>query len=433
MERLIRVAMAAALGIGLLASAPASLQAGGGFGGLSADAVFGEEMTFSATWDGPTPDRVELLLGFGGEERLVVPVELAAGQAEYRRDLVNGYVAPNTEVAYRWRAVEGGQVTLSPERTLLYDDDRPELDWQEARIGSATVHWYGANEDIARRFGSLAGEAADRAAELLGHPLDAALDIFVYDKREEFLGAVGPATREWVGAAAYPDLRTVFMWLGAGSTAYLETTVAHEVTHVVFHDATDNPFHEPAAWLNEGIATWSEVGNAITERDLVSREARSGRGLMAFEALVTQFPIDVGGANLAYAQSATLVDQIIADRSAGAIADIAAAYRDGATDEEAIQDGTGVPFDQLNADFFAAFGVSPPAAVEPLPLERSDVPIPPQADVEPGATSAPEPGSGAQQDGFAWVIIAAVLIGGVFLGVLAVRRARREPSAGPGS
>ncbi len=38
------------------------------------------------------------------------------------------------------------RTTLSAEETLLYDDDRPGLDWQSAVIGDATVHWYGGNE-----------------------------------------------------------------------------------------------------------------------------------------------------------------------------------------------------------------------------------------------------------------------------------------------
>ncbi|MGH2463180.1 MAG: peptidase MA family metallohydrolase [Candidatus Limnocylindria bacterium] len=428
MGRLIRFARALLVG-GLLALAvaqPAPSLAGGGFADLAADATFGVDMTFSASWDGASPDRVELLLGFGGEERLVVPVELVSGQLDYRRDLADGYVPPNTAVAYKWRAVTGTQVTVSPERTLLYDDDRPDLAWSVARIGSATVHWYGGNETIARRFGDLAGGAADAAAALLGHPLANPIDIFVYDGREDFLGAVGPGTREWVGAATYPYLRTVFMWLGAGSSAFLETTLAHEVTHVVFYDATNNPFHEPPAWLNEGTATWAEFGNADTERDLVEREARTDEGLMAFEALTDQFPIDARGANLAYAQGATMVDLIIRERGAGAMAAIAESYRSGATDEEAMEAATGVSFDELRAQYFAAFGVAEPVPVEPLPLGRSDVPIPPQAGGEPTPSAPPEPSPAGSQDVVWWLIIGFVALGGIFIGTVVLRARRAD-------
>ena len=380
--------LAASLGSAGLAG-PA--HAGGGFAALEADATFGVEMTFSATWDGGEPDYVELLLGFGDEDRLVVPVEFEDGRLEHQRDMTDDFVPPNTTVAYRWRAVTGTQVTLSPEQELLYDDDRPQFDWDQARVGSATVHWYAENEEIARRFGDLAGGAADAAADLLGRPLADPIEIFVYEGREDFLGAVGPGAREWVGAATYPNIRSVYMWLEAGSTAFLETTITHEVTHVVFHDASDNPFHEPPSWMNEGTATWAEVGNAETEEDIVRSEAGGADGLMAFEALTDQFPIDTRGATLAYAQGATMVDHLLAEYGSDALAAIMDEYRSGATDDEAIAAGTGTPSTEIRADYFASFGVSEPEPVEAQPLGSSDVPLPPQPGGVPGASDAPDP------------------------------------------
>lgn len=438
MGRLTRITVALVLGgvlAGLGPAAPAT-RAGTGFADLAADATFGVDMRFSAAWTGPSPDRVELLLGFSGEEHLVVPVPLVAGRLDYRRDLVDGFVPANTVVTYRWRAVSGSQVSVSTEQTLVYDDDRPGLDWRQATIGSATVHWYGANETVARRFGDLAGSAADAAADLLGSPLANPIDIFVYESRGDFLGALGPDSREWIGAATYPHLRTVYMWLGAGSTAYLDITLAHEVTHVVFDDATSNPYHEPANWFNEGFATWSELRNADTERDLVSQEAGTDRGLMAFAALTGQFPIDSRGASLAYSQSATMVDLIVREHGPEAIAAIAEAYRSGATDEEAIEAGTGVSFDQLRADYFASFGVSEPTPVEPLPLGRSDVPLPPQPDEEPGdelaPSAVPAPASGGSQDVVWWLIIGFVVVGALFVAVVVVRARRERPPAAGG-
>lgn len=234
-----------------------------------------------------------------------------------------------------------------------------------------------------------------------------------------------------MGAATYPEIRTVFMWLEAGSSAYLETTIAHEVTHVVFLDASDNPFHEPATWLNEGTATWAEVGNADTEADLVGIEARSDDGLMAFEALTDQFPIDTRGATLAYAQGATMVDRIIATYGADAMPAIMAAFRDGATDDQAILAGTGTSFEEIRADYFASFDTTEPAPIEPVPLGDSDVALPGQP--VPAASGAPEPGPDqptGSQDLVWWLIIGFVLVGVVFIGAVAWRARRASPPDG---
>jgi hypothetical protein len=363
----------AAILSGLLATPVAAFT---GFGPMSADATFGVEMVFRVEVAGGAPDRLDLLLGFGDDEgTFVAPVTPDGSSAEYRWDAARGFVTPNTRVTYRWRATEGDRVTLSPERELLYDDDRPGLNWQSARIGDATVHWYGGAESQARRFGELSAGGASRAEALFGHELTGPVDIFVYDTREQFFGALGPGAREWTGAATYPPLRTIFMWLGGGPSDYLETTLVHEVTHVVFHDATDNPFHEPAKWLNEGLAVWSEGQSADGERSTVEFEARGG-GLFAFDAIAAQFPIGTRGSSLSYAMGATMVDMIIDRYGTDAIAGITEAYREGASDDEALEAGTGIPADQLEADFYAEFGVDPPQPIEPAPIPPSNVRTP---------------------------------------------------------
>jgi hypothetical protein len=258
------------------------------------------------------------------------------------------------------------------------------------------------------------------------------VDIFVYNDSDAFFGALGPGAREWTGAATYPALRTIFMSLGSGGQAYLETTLVHEVTHVVFNDATENPFHEPAKWLNEGLASWSESESADQERSEVDFEA-SGGGLFAFEAISEQFPIGERGARLAYAQGATMVDMIIAEHGRDAIARIAAAYRDGASDAEAIQAGTGAGADTLYAAFYDEFGVDPPQPVEPAEILPSNVRLPDgrggTVDGGPDATASPGNGGPTRPAGgdVPWaavagvVIVLAVAVGGA---LLASRRAR---------
>ena len=371
----------------LLGALPAHVLGFTGFANLQADATFGERMTFSVDLAGGAPDELELLMRFtGSDSTLVAPVRPDGDQATYIWDAAERYVVPNTEIEYQWRATEGGRTTLSPEESLLYDDDRPGLDWHAAVIGEATVHWYGGNEQVARHLGELTAGGVAQAEELLSHDMDAPVDIFIYETREDFFGALGPGAREWFGAATFPPLRTTFMWLGAGPASYLETTVVHEVTHVVFRDATANAFHEPAKWLNEGLATWAEERSADTQRQTVESEA-SGGGLFSFDAITYDFPFGTRGTTLSYAMGTTMVDMIIDDYGEDAIARAAEAYRAGASDDEALEDATGVPADQLYADYYDAFGVDEPGPIEAAAIPPSNVDKPGNAQA-PGATDA---------------------------------------------
>jgi Peptidase MA superfamily len=431
------------LAASLLALGPEAVAAFDGFGESSADSTYGQEIRFQTELDGGQPDRLELLIRTpGADGSLVIPVVGSGSAAEYVWDTSVDHVVPNTLVTYQWRAIDGDEVVLSGEERIRYVDDRPGLDWQSVQLGEATVHWYGEAEGQAMRFGEVSAVGVERAEQLLGTELAGPVDVFVYETREDFFGALGPGAREWTGAAAYADLRTIFMWNSAeaGSAAYLETAMVHEITHIVFHDATDNPFHEPARWLNEGIATWSETREASGERAIVEREA-AGDGLFSFEAISEQFPIGQRGGRLSYAQGTTMVDKVIAEHGPEAIARIAEAYREGASDEEALEAGTGVPADELYAAFFSDFGVDEPSPIEPEPIAASNVDRPTAGTIDPGGVdpdAEPPPAEAApgedrpSTEGIEVVVIVGLGIGLVAAAVGAVamtRRAGRRPSS----
>lgn len=431
-RRLVRILPASALlALAVAFGWPTATMGFTGFGASSADSAYGVAMTFRVALPGGAPDRLELLLDFAGaDSTFVAPVAASGSSAEYRWDAATRHVTPNTRITYRWRATNGGTTTVSTSATLLYDDDRPGLDWHAATIGDATVHWYGAAEAQARRFGELSAEGAGRAEHLLGHELAGPIDIFVYVSRDDFFGALGPGAREWTGAATYPAIRTVFMWLGGGPDSYLATTIVHEVTHVVFHDATANPYHEPAKWFNEGLATWAEQQSASSERATVQFEAASG-GVFAFPAIAEQFPIGTRGSSLSYAMGATMVDMIIEGEGGSAIARIADAYRHGASDAEALEAGTGETADDLYGAFYAAFDTTAPQPIEPAPLLGSDVDKPGSAGQPATGTSASpvtrateSPGGGATDAlGAGWLFVGIAVL--LVVGTVALRAMRR--------
>lgn len=438
MGRLRRVALALVAGaaaVGLTATAVAAFD---GFGDSSATSTYGDEIRFSVTYDGTAPDRLELLIRMpGSDTAFVAPVLAASGRAVYVWDTSVDYVTPNTVLTYEWRARDGDDETRSTPATIRYVDDRPGLDWQRAQLGDATVHWYGGAEDQARRFGELTAIGVGQAEELLGTTLAGPVDVFVYATEEDFFGALGPGAREWTGAAAYSEIRTIFMWLGGGSAAYLEQAMVHEVTHIVFHDATVNAFHEPARWLNEGFATWAETRSDDGEREIVVDEA-SGGGLFAFEAITEQFPIGSRGAILSYAQGTSMVQLIVDRYGTDAIAAIMAAYRDGASDAEALEAGTGISAEQLYADFYAEFGIDAPQPISPEPILPSNVDRPAPGDVDPGgvdpggdpaAPTPAEPANGGSSDLGAIAILAAAVALGVAGALVVLKRARREDAA----
>lgn len=428
---------ALSLVLAVVLAAPARAAGFSGFGTLHASETYGQQITFSVDLPGGAPDSLELLLRFGDSptSTFVAPVQASGTTATYTWDASTDYLTPNTPIAYQWRATTGASTTLSSQGRIVYADNRPGLDWQSATFGVATVHWYGNHAAEAQQFGQLTAGAVSRGEALLGHKLDGPLDIFVYVSQSDFFGALGPGAREWTGAATFPDIRTVFMWLGGGPSSYLQTALVHEVTHVVFHDATTNPYHQPATWFNEGIATWSELQNANSERTTVQSEVANG--LFAFQALTGQFPIGARGSSLSYAEATTMVDMIISTYGRTAIAKIAAAYRAGATDAEALQAGTGIPATQLYADYFRSFGAAEPQPVAAATIGPSIVhtsgaasgsgPISAPS-ASPGAAGSPAPvpgGDNSPADAIIVVLLVLVAAGGLVLAARLYRQSGR--------
>ncbi len=442
MGRLTRWLLAAALACAVGVIAADAAAAFDGFGTLEADSTYGQNITFDVSLDGGAPDKLELLLRTpGSDAAFVVPVDATGPRASYVWNTAVDYVTPNTLVTYQWRAFDGDEVTVSDEATIRYDDDRPGLDWQSRQLGEATVHWYGDAEAQAVRFGELTALGVERGEERLGTTLAGPVDVFVYASRDAFFGALGPGAREWTGAAAFSEIRTIFMWNSAeaGSQAYLETAMVHEVTHIVFHDATDNPFHEPARWLNEGIATWSEAGDAGGDRAIVENEA-SGGGLFAFDAITEQFPIGERGGRLSYAQGTTMVDLIVDTYGPEALARITAAYRDGASDAEALEAGTGIPADELYADYYSSFGVEAPTPIAPKAIAPSNVDRPTAGEVDPGGVDpdaerppdegSPSEGGAPSGGGFDVGLIVLLAAASAAAGLAAVAVSRRAERRG---
>ena len=109
------------------------------------------------------------------------------------------------------------------------------------------------------------------------------IDFFIYADQDAFYDALGPGTRENVGGQAHADIRTLFALITPSEIddAWVEIVVPHELTHLVFDTAVDNPYHFPPRWLNEGLAVYLSEGYAVGRPGRRSRTrpatARSSR------------------------------------------------------------------------------------------------------------------------------------------------------------
>jgi hypothetical protein len=209
---------------------------------------------------------------------------------------------------------------------------------------------------------------------------------------------------------------------------YAASVVPHELTHVVFDDATANPYHFPPHWLNEGIAVYVAQGFDGSDKRLVSQAASNG-SLMPLAAIRGQFPTTQDRFYLAYAESVSAVDFFMRTYGKDDLVKLVKAFGTGASDDEAFKAAIGLDIDAFDKAWLKNNGVTDLKSFGPQPAPTQAA----AAAAIPLATASPGGGAGSQsQDGVPTIVYAlgtAVAMVGLIVVALAVFRRRSSRGA----
>jgi hypothetical protein len=338
---------------------------------------FGETVTFSTTFRSTEPPlRVELLsreAGRGAEHVELAAVE-TTGDDSFRATVHrSGHIVPNTGWEYRFRVVTDDGSASGPAGNHVVRDGR--LDWQLLAGDHVNVWWHDGGEDFGRRALDIAERALASATELLGEGDPAPVDFYIYADRGEFREAMGPSTRENVGGQAHPAIRTLFgliepRQIGSG---WIEELIRHELAHLAFHDAVDNPYQYPPRWLNEGLAVYLSRGYTEGDRALVRGAAGAGT-IMPLEALSGNFPTRPTRSVLAYAESVSAVDFLVRAHGEARLVDLITSFADGTGLDEAFVVATGEDFAAFDAAWLRSLGAPAPEPYGPREVEPGPLP-----------------------------------------------------------
>jgi hypothetical protein len=412
------------------------------FGTPSATGTFGQDIEFRQPVTVARPlDRVELLVTYADAlGPTVIPVSGAAGAGSldlhYTLIVADaGHILPNTPITAAWRlvaAADGGGadaepiVEVGPTASLVYADAR--FDWKTAAGAIVRVHWNEGGDAFGQRALAIAEDGVERAAALLGVTENDPIDFFIYADQDAFYDALGPGTRENVGGQANAEIRTLFALITPSDIedAWVETVIPHELTHLVFDTAVDNPYHFPPRWLNEGLAVYESEGYGSGDRGLVE-DAVSDDALIPLPGLDGEFPTSADGFRLAYAESVSSIDYFVRVHGQDALVALIGSYADGKTDDEAFTAAVGQDVDAFNAAWLADLGADAPTRFGPQPAPRG--PLPPGWVGEPGSPSAPGAPSAPADRPMTGVVVAVVAAFVIVIGGFALYARRRRRSA----
>jgi hypothetical protein len=399
-----RLALALLLALAGLLPALANPVAAAGvsFGTPTADVEYTQGITFTVPITVGEPlERVEIRLRYPGslgpfiEE---VPVPGSGNQTlTYRLDTTGGgHIVPNTPLEVTWAALPQGasEPVLSRTETVHYDDTTK--DWRTLKGDIVVVHWYQGDEAFARRALAIGDKAVKDTADLLGVTETQPVDFFIYGDPGSFRTALGPGTRENVGGQAHADIRTLFGLITPGEidSAWVSIVIPHELVHLVFDTAVENPYRFPPRWVNEGLAVYLSEGYGPGDRNLVADAVANG-DLLPLTALTGQFPTDPGKTSLAYAESVSAIDHLVRISNQDTLLTLITSYKDGLTDDEAFNRALGMDVAAFQAGWLDELGASAPAPYGPVANPPGPVPPGWDASAQGQATPAPEMTGGA--------------------------------------
>jgi hypothetical protein len=278
--------------------------------------------------------------------------------------LETGGLPPGTEVEYRWliEDASGHRIETSP-ASLKFDDFR--YDWNSLTSDGITLYWYQGGESFAQELMDAAQEALQRLADDTGVSLEQAVSIYIYASYEDLLGAL-VFPYEWTGGVAFPDFGIIAIGIFPSDLTWGKRAMAHELSHLVVHQAVFGPYGDLPTWLDEGLAVYAE-GEISWDRRSRLDEAISNDALISVRSLSSRFTTDPDEARLSYAESYSLVVFLLDNYGQDKMLQLLDVFKEGSGYDDALMQVYGFDMDGLNELWRASLGLGP----QPTPVPEA--------------------------------------------------------------
>ncbi len=256
-----------------------------------------------------------------------------------------GGLPPGVGIEYWWTVKDAGgnKIKTTPAR-VQFDDLR--YSWYSLTEGEVTIYWYKGNQSFVQELMAAAQQALARLAEDTGAELERPVRVYVYASSQDLLGSM-IYPQEWTGGVAYTRYGTIAIGIAPSELAWGKRAIAHELAHLVIHQMTLNPYNDLPTWLDEGLAMYAE-GPLESGYVVLLNKAVAENSLISVRSLSSPFSAYAGEASLAYAQSYSLVEFLIASYGQGKMLELLNTFRQGSSYDGAFNRVYGFDMDGLN-------------------------------------------------------------------------------------
>ncbi len=256
-----------------------------------------------------------------------------------------GGLPPGAGLEFWWtvKDISGNVIKTTPE-SIQFDDNRH--DWQSLTEGKITIFWYEGGLSFAEDLMSVTGVAMERLTAETGAFLKKAVKLYIYANSDDLRGAM-IFPQDWTGGVAYSDYGIIAIGIEPNNLTWGERVIAHELTHLVIHQMTNNPYTGLPTWLSEGLAMYNEGEISRGFTDSLDK-AISEDSLISVRSLSSPFSAFADEAVLSYAQSHNVVEYLVKTYGQEKMLALLNTFSRGSGYDAALESVYGFDMDDLN-------------------------------------------------------------------------------------
>ena len=257
-----------------------------------------------------------------------------------------GGLPPGSIVEHWWTVedAKGDSIETKPVR-VQFDDTRHS--WYSLTEGKTTLYWYKGKQSFAQEIMMTAQQVLARLAEDTGAELKKPVKIYIYASDQDLRGAM-IYPQEWAGGAAFTRHSTIAIGMAPDRLDWGRRAIAHELTHLVIHQMTFNPYNNLPTWLNEGLAMYAE-GTLESRFTKLLSKAIAEDSLISVRSLSSPFSAYFEESGLAYAQSYSLVEFLINNYGQSKMLELLTTFREGSSYDGALRKVYGFDMEGLDS------------------------------------------------------------------------------------
>jgi hypothetical protein len=300
---------------------------------------FGQQLTFQARIQSPSPIVNVTLVFSDNFDELVRRFPVGIGEdgiVTYRYDVVQNVLRPFVTITFWFEvSLQNGQIIRTDNYHVQYMDDR--FTWQQQVDGMLRVHWYEGDVVFGDALLDVARRSLNAVEALIPATIDSPVDVYVYASATDLQSALFLGGESWQAGHANPKLGVAMLAVspGPGQSIEMETLIPHELAHVMLYRNVGEGYTSLPVWLNEGIASLSEL-YPNPDYDQALTTASRNNSLLPIADLCETFPPDASRAYLAYAESQSFVRFLRDSYGTPALFSLTSAYADGLNCEQGV-------------------------------------------------------------------------------------------------